>query len=219
MVAKPSKKRATYQDVLAAPEYMVAEILDGELYLMPRPRPRHARNASALGAFLVGAFDFGLNGPGGWTILHEPELHLGPEPDIVVPDIAGWREGRLVDEGDDEKAFFTVVPDWICEVLSPGTRRVDRMKKMPIYAREKVGHVWLADPEERMIEVFRLAKGDFTLLRTVGGDDAIRAEPFDDVEIPPAFVWGRPPVPASAKTVAKPRRASTKRRRVRARSS
>jgi len=107
VVAKPSKKRATYQDVLDAPEHTVAEILGGELHLMPRPRPRHARNASALGAFLVGAFDFGLTGPGGWTILDEPELHLGPDPDIVVPDIAGWRDGRLVDEGDDEKAHFT----------------------------------------------------------------------------------------------------------------
>jgi len=209
MVAKPSKKRATYQDVLDAPEHLVAEILGGELHLMPRPRPRHSRNASALGAFLVTAFDFGLNGPGGWTILDEPELHLGPEPDIIVPDIAGWREGRLASE-DDEKAFNTVVPDWACEILSPGTKRIDRMKKIPIYAREGVAHVWLADPEERMIEVYRLAGREFTLLRTVGGDDPIRAEPFDAVEILPAFVWGRPSVPGSAKAVAKKRARSKK---------
>jgi Uma2 family endonuclease len=191
MVGDPTRRRATYQDILDAPENMVAEVLDGELHLMPRPRRRHTRSASALGSFLVGAFDFGVNGPGGWTILVEPELHLGPEPDIVVLDLAGWREGRLVDREDLDEPFVTVVPDWLCEVLSPGTRRIDRMKKMPIYAREKVSHVWLADPEERSIEVFRHAGTGFALVGTYGGDDPIRAEPFDAVAIAPAFVWGR----------------------------
>lgn len=210
MVAKPRpKRRATYQDVLDAPENLVAEILDGELYLFPRPRPRHARNASALGAFLVTAFDFGINGPGGWTILDEPEIHFGPEDDrdVVVPDIAGWREGRLIEEPE----FITVVPDWLCEVLSPSTARVDRMKKMPIYAREKIGHVWLADPETRMVEVYRFTKGRYSLVGTYGGDAAIRAEPFAEVEIPAAYFWGsRPPSPPpeeSAPKLAKKRRA------------
>ena len=193
MVGDPLRKRATYQDVLDAPENMVAEVLDGELHLMPRPRRRHTRSASTLGAFLLTTFDLGINGPGGWTILYEPELHLGPEPDIVVPDLAGWREGRLIDREDLDEPFITVVPDWICEVLSPGTRRTDRMKKMPIFAREKVGHVWLADPAERSVEVFRFDGPRFTLVGTYGGDDAIRAEPFEAVEIPPDFIWGRQP--------------------------
>lgn len=205
MVAKPTKKRATYQDVIDAPENLVAEILDGELHLFPRPRPRHARNASALGAFLIGAFDFGLNGPGGWTILDEPELHLGPERDrdVVVPDIAGWREGRLI-ETPDEPAFITVIPDWLCEVLSPSTARVDRMKKMPIYAREKISHVWLADPVERTIEVLRFERGRYVLVGTYGGDEPVRAEPFEDVEIPAAFVWGRRPTPSPHESATKP---------------
>jgi Uma2 family endonuclease len=191
MVADAVRRRATYQDVLDAPEHMVAEVLDGELHLMPHPRRKHTRNASALGAFLLTAFDLGINGPGGWTILDAPELHLGPEPDIVVPDLAGWRDGRLIDQEGVDEPFITVVPDWICEVLSPGTRRSERMKKMPIFAREKVVHVWLADPEERSIEVFRHASAGFTLVGTYGGDEPIRAEPFDAVEIAPAFVWGR----------------------------
>lgn len=213
MVAKPSKKRATYQDVLDAPEHMVAEILDGELHLMPRPKRRHTENASSLGGFLKGAFDFGIHGPGGWRILFEPELHLGPDPDIVVPDLAGWRDGRLVDAEDVDEPFVTVVPDWVCEVQSPGTSRVDRIKKMPIYARERVAYVWLAEPRERTIEVFRYSRGEYTLVRTVGGDDPIRAEPFDAVEILPAFVWGRPPVPRSAKAVAKKRAPAKKKTR------
>ena len=193
MAGKPAHRRATYEDVLRAPENMTAEVLDGELHLMPRPRRSHLRSASGLGSFLFGAFQIGSGGPGGWTILDEPELHLGPEPDIVVPDLAGWRAGRLVDQEDVDEPFITVVPDWVCEILSPGTSRIDRMKKVPIYAREKVGHVWLVDPREKTIEVLRHDGDGYTLRGTFGGDEAVRAEPFDAVEIPPAFLWGKEP--------------------------
>jgi Uma2 family endonuclease len=189
----PLRKRATYADVLAAPEHLTAEVLDGELHLMPRPRRAHLRSASGLGSLLFSAFQAGVGGPGGWTIIDEPELHLGGEPDIVVPDLGGWRAGRLVDKDNEDEAFITVIPDWVCEISSPSTRRIDRMKKMPIFAREKVPYVWLVEPLERMVEVFRLADTNYSLLGVYGGDDAVRAEPFDAVEIPPVFLWGRQP--------------------------
>jgi Uma2 family endonuclease len=191
MSGAPLRKRATYADVLAAPEHLTAEVLDGELHLMPRPRRAHLRSASGLGAFLFGAFQVGVSGPGGWTIIDEPELHLGTEPDILVPDLGGWRAGRLIDREDLDEPFIEVVPDWVCEILSPGTRRIDRMKKMPIYAREKVSHVWLVEPTERMVEVFRYSGASYTLVGVYGGDAAVRAEPFDATEIPPAFLWGK----------------------------
>jgi Uma2 family endonuclease len=191
MAGEAGRKRATYEDVLRAPENMIAEVLDGELHLMPRPRRSHLRSASGLGSILFGAFQVGASGPGGWTILYEPELHLGLEPDILVPDLGGWRAGRLVDDDDVDEPFITVVPDWACEILSPGTFRKDRMKKMPIYAREKVAHVWLVDPREKTVEVFRHDGAGYRLVGTYGGDDAVRAEPFDAIEIPPAFLWGK----------------------------
>jgi Uma2 family endonuclease len=191
MAAFPLRKRATYADVLSTPEPLIAEVLDGELHVMPRPRRAHLRTASGLGAFLFGAFQIGVGGPGGWTIIYEPELHLGPEPDILVPDLGGWRAGRLVDRDDVDEPFITVVPDWVCEIASPGTARIDRMKKMPIYAREKVSHVWLVEPIERMVEVFRHEGASYVLVGTYGGDDGVRAEPFEAAEIPPAFLWGK----------------------------
>ena len=197
MAGDPIPKRATYEDVLHAPEHMTAEVLDGVLYLMPRPRRSHLRAASGLGSFLFGAFHIGAAGPGGWTILFEPELHLGPEPDILVPDLGGWRAGRLVDREDEDEPFIRVVPDWVCEILSPSTTRKDRMKKMPIYAREEVGHVWLVDPREKTVEVFRHHGDGYTLVGTYGGDDTVRAEPFDAAEIPPAYLWGKDPSPPS----------------------
>src|SRR2546430_2105276 len=109
------KKPATYEDLIRVPDGKVAEILDGELYATPRPAARHTRVASALGFEIGPPFDAGRGGPGGWWILDEPELHL--RADVVVPDLAGWRRERLTISGDP--AAFTVVPDWICEVISP----------------------------------------------------------------------------------------------------
>jgi len=73
---REAMKRATYEDVLNAPENKVAEILDGELVLSPRPALRHARAASRLAALLGDPFDRGRGGPGGWagkaTVRAEP---------------------------------------------------------------------------------------------------------------------------------------------------
>lgn len=114
-------KRATYEDVLAAPEHQVAEVVEGELYLSPRPASPHVWACNALGDELGPPFRRGKGGPGGWIILDGPELHLGAEPAILVPDMAGWRRTTVPEM--PEVAFFTTVPDWVCEVISPSTGR------------------------------------------------------------------------------------------------
>src|SRR5882757_4578268 len=141
-MAGPAKRRATYADLLAVPNHVVAEIIAGDLITHPRPAAPHTRAASRMGALLDGPFDRGQGGPGGWVILDEPELHV--HGDILVPDLAGWRRERMPEI--PEAAAFELAPDWVCEVLSPGTEATDRADKMPIYAREKVAHVWLVDP-------------------------------------------------------------------------
>ncbi|MDO9021227.1 MAG: Uma2 family endonuclease [Myxococcales bacterium] len=171
-----------------APETMVAEIIDGKLSLMPRPRLGHARSAGRLGADLDGPFDRGRDGPGGWVILPEPELRLGPLPDVLVPDLAGWRRERLP-VGFIEGAFASVAPDWCCEVLSPSTEKVDRGRKLAIYHREGVGHVWLVSPVLRSVEVYRRADIGWLLVATFEGNDVVRAEPFDAVPLDLAGLW------------------------------
>src|SRR5688572_5797091 len=147
-------RRATYADLEAVPAHLVAEIINGELRTLPRPAPKHARASSRLGVRLGGPFDLGEGGPGGWSILDEPELHLGLEQDVLVPDLAGWRLERMPKL--PETAYFELPPDWVCEVLSPSTEADDRVDKMPIYAREGVRHVWLIDPILQTLEVFVL---------------------------------------------------------------
>ncbi|WP_437594515.1 Uma2 family endonuclease [Sorangium sp. So ce1000] len=177
----------------AVPDEMVAEILDGELYTFPRPARPHTRTASLLGASLTGPFDRGRGGPGGWVILDEPELHLGPRPDKVVPDLAGWRRERMPDPlgPEDAPAHYDVAPDWVCEVISPRTERVDRGKKMRIYRREGVRHAWLINPVAQTLEVYRIDDGRWSLLDTYEGDEIVRPEPFEAIELPLADLWAR----------------------------
>jgi len=182
-----AKKLATYEDVLSAPAHKVAQLVHGELVLQPRPASRHARAGSALHHGLFGPFDSGMDGPGGWLILFEPELHLGPH--VLVPDIASWRRERMPVMPD--AAYFELAPDFCCEILSPSTARFDRGQKLPIYAEHGVGHVWLVDPAVQTLEVLGLDGETYRLLGTHGGDDVIMAPPFEAAELDLSVLWSR----------------------------
>jgi Uma2 family endonuclease len=183
--ARPPARPATYDDILALPEHVVGEILAGELIVSPRPAPRHAVAASVLGGELGPPYHSGSGGPGGWWILDEPELHLGD--DVLVPDLAGWRRERMPAMPDT--AFFTMAPDWVCEVLSPGTARIDRTQKLTIYAREGVSHVWLLDPLQRTLEVLRLERQKWVIVSVSAREDVVHAEPFEATPLQLQRLW------------------------------
>ena len=188
------RRRATYQDVLDAPENMVAEIIGGELRLSTRPGGLSTVAASILSGELIPPFGRGRGGPGGWIILIEPELHLGDE--VVVPDLAGWRRERLPVVPD--AAYFTVPPDWVCEVLSPSTERTDRAEKLPIYAARGIGHAWLVHPRRRTLEAFRLHEGKWLALAVYKDDDKAQIEPFEAIELDLAALWADAALPTRA---------------------
>lgn len=165
---------------------MVAEILLGERRLSPRPARRPGRAASVLGADLGSTFDRGRGGPGGWVIFGEPEVHLGA--DIVVPDLAGWRRERYP-RGPEQETFFTTEPDWVAEILSRSTARYDRTDKLQIYARERVGYLWLVDPIERTLEVLVLSGERWLLHGTYRDAQLVAAPPFDTVPLELGALW------------------------------
>ena len=185
-MVEAARRFATYQDIVDAPPNKVAEVINGMLHLSPRPAKAHAVAMSALGEELGPPFKRGRGGPGGWIILDEPELHLGS--DILVPDLGAWRRERMPAVVTD-LPYFTLAPDWACEVLSPSTSKIDRTEKLPIYAREKVSHVWLVDPILRTLEVLRLESQKWLLVDTFADDVRVRAEPFDAIELDLAILW------------------------------
>lgn len=187
-MARRADRRATYQDVLDAPEHLVAEIIDGELVLSPRPAAPHTVAATALGEELGPPFKRGRGGPGGWILLDEPELHIGHH--VLVPDLGGWR--RTTMDTVAHEPYFTVRPDWVCEVLSPGTERRDRADKLPIYAAAGVSHAWLVNPLQRTLEVIRLSieqPGRWITLGVFRDDAKVRAEAFDAIELDLSILW------------------------------
>jgi Uma2 family endonuclease len=188
MEMSAAPRRATYDDLIAVPDHLVAEIIDGELFTSPRPATPHVRAGSAIGSDLFGGFDGppgGASKPGGWWILDEPELHFGQ--DVLVPDIAGWRIERM--PTIPNVVGITIAPDWVCEVISPSTGWLDRTRKMPVYAREGVGHLWLVDPLARTIEVYRRDDDRWTVAGTYGGDETLQTEPFTALPLDMCRWW------------------------------
>ena len=187
-MGKPARRPATYEDVLSEPPHQVAEIIEGELVLSPRPAGPHSVAATALGEELGPPFKRGRGGPGGWIILYEPELHLGAN--VLVPDLCGWRRETM--SAVSNEPYFTIRPDWVCGVLSPLTERFDRGNKIALYARAGVSHAWLVNPLQHTLEVLRLSAETPQQWLTVNvfRDEArIRAVPFDAIEFELGILW------------------------------
>ncbi|MGC8492714.1 MAG: Uma2 family endonuclease [Syntrophobacteraceae bacterium] len=182
---EPAKKKATYDDLFGIPDNTIGEIIDGELIVHPRPSRKHIRAASSLGFEIGPAYQSGKGGPGGWIILVEPEIQLGEQ--TMVPDLTGWKRERF--PVTEETNWISVAPDWVCEVLSPSTALRDRTKKKEIYAQAKVGHLWLVDPYNMTVEIYRLGSGAFDPVGVYGGKYKALLEPFTEIEIDLGNLW------------------------------
>jgi Uma2 family endonuclease len=176
-----------YEQLLALPENLTGEIIHGVLYTQPRPSARHAVTETGLGASLLPPFQRGRNGPGGWWIIAEPELHFIRDVLTPVPDLAGWRRERMPELPEDHR--FEIIPDWVCEILSPSTAKKDRAQKLPLYAEYQVAHVWLIDPIARTLEAFSLQGKNWLLVATLKDDDPASVPPFDAITFPLSDLW------------------------------
>ncbi|HEY4241931.1 MAG TPA: Uma2 family endonuclease [Kofleriaceae bacterium] len=179
-----SRDIQTYADLKALPPNVVGELIDGTLYTSPRPAERHAMASSVLGAELMPPLQLRRGGPGGWVFYDEPELHFGD--DALVPDLAGWRDERAPTPG---VTAFEEPPDWVCEVLSPSTAKLDRMVRLRVYAREGVRFVWLVDPIAQTVELLELDGELYRVVQLANGDARIRGQPFEEVELDLVSMW------------------------------
>jgi Uma2 family endonuclease len=180
------KPEATHADLAALPDHVIGEILDGELVVSPRPAFPHSQVASALTGDLVPFSKMhGRGGPGGWWILYEPELHFGRQ--TMVPDLAGWRRERMPQIPN--VAAGELAPDWVCEIVSPGSVRHDRVVKPRIYATAGVEWMWIIDPIAKTLEVHQRQDEHWLIVATHSEAEVVRAEPFAAVEIALADWW------------------------------
>ena len=178
---------ALYELLEALPAGLTGEILNGQLYTQPRPSGPHGRASFKLASRIDGPYDDGIGGPGGWWIFIEPEVHLVRDLEVVAPDLAGWRRERMPLPPEGHR--FGIVPDWVCEILSPSTASKDREIKLPLYAHYGVQYIWLVDPIARTLETYRLAAGVWVETGRFAGGDRVAAAPFEAVSIDLKDLW------------------------------
>lgn len=176
-----------YEAIERLPEGVTGELINGQLHTQPRPAARHALAASNLGADLISPFSRGRGGPGGWWIIDEPEVHFVRNTEVLVPDLGGWRRERMPVLPEDQR--FEVVPDWVCEVLSPSTASKDRELKMPMYVHYGVQYAWIVDPVRYLLEAYELKNSEWASIGIFGSGDAIAAPPFEAVSLDVDALW------------------------------
>jgi len=161
-----------YQQLIDLPETLTGGLLDGRLHTRPSlTGPQHCAKM-ALSYRLFEAFRIGGGGQGGWRILPAVEIHFELDAEVAVPDLAGWRRERMPALPEGHR--IEVVPDWVCEILTPATAAKDRDIKMPLYLRRGVHHAWLIDPDAQTLDTFEAGEGG--AWRQVGrttGDDQV----------------------------------------------
>jgi Uma2 family endonuclease len=184
-VANAKSKPATYADIEALPLHVRGEILFGSLVTQPRPAGPHVAGASSVGMLIGVPYQYGRGGPGGWIIIDEPELHLGPH--VVVPDIAGWKAERLV--GKSKAKWFDTPPDWVCEVLSDSTIKYDRIDKARIYATYAFSHMWHLEPVAKVLEIFQRQSENWLRTHTFAAEDEVVAPPFEEARFRLGDLW------------------------------
>jgi Uma2 family endonuclease len=187
MVTETRIDQATYSVLNALPKGWVGEIVEDELVASPRPLAAQTRAAFMLGVELGEQLDPRRGGNGRWCFLRAPELHLGR--DVLVPDLAGWRRDRVSEPPEPSEPFLTLAPDWVCEVVSPVTIALDRVRKLPLYAQHGVSHAWFIDPQARTLEVFQRLKRGWLFAASYEGDALVRVEPFSNVSLELGSLW------------------------------
>lgn len=181
--AAPRVPPATIADLLAIPaEERFHEIVDGELVRKAMPSLRHGIAQMGIGDAIAGPYGPRARdrGPGGWVFASETEIVFEPQQ-VYRPDVAGWRRERLPALPDDVP--LPIVPDWVCEILSPSNAQNDLVRKMRTYHRSAVQHYWVLDPDAETLAVYRFTPSGYLIAQTAAGEERIHAEPFVEVEI------------------------------------
>jgi Uma2 family endonuclease len=122
----------------------------------------------------------GGSGPGGWWFFTELEVRFARE--VFRPDVCAYRRDRMPQPPKSPR-LVELPPDWVCEILSPGHERRDRVEKLQTYFKHRVPHYWIIDPIAETLEVFRRVDLGYTLVLTAVRGQRVRAEPFDELEV------------------------------------
>ena len=178
----PESLRFTYEDYVLLPEDRRYEVIDGELFLTPAPTPFHQLVKSRIERLLQDHVEREALG----LVLDAPCDVVLSRFDVLQPDIFFISAERRSVIGEK---FISDAPDLVVEVLSPGTRRRDRVLKAKRYASFGVVEMWIADPDKKTVEVFVNTGEAFRREALYAGEDVLRSPLLPGLEVPLARVF------------------------------
>lgn len=117
------------------------------------------------------------------------EIHVEYQShQIYCHDVAGWRRDRVPEMPSAWPV--KIRPDWVCEIVSPSHERHDMVDKPKVLHAAEVPHVWLVNPEEKMLLVQRWSPSGYTTILAASSGQTVRAEPFEEIEIRVGMLFG-----------------------------
>lgn len=187
---RSSGASSTVEDLLKLPEAeRFHELIDGELVQKTHPSGEHADAQSAVAARIKGPFQRRPGGkwPGGWWIYTEVEIQFSRDQ-VYRPDAAGWRRERVPERPTG--APINVLPDWVCEIISPSKPARDLVQKKRTYHQRQIPHYWLIDPRDETLTVLRWSPDGYIEVLLAQRGDVVRAEPFGAIDLPVGVFFG-----------------------------
>jgi Uma2 family endonuclease len=187
-MATPSRKPATFADLVARANHDRLEIIGGEIVEKAMPSPAHAAAELELAA-AIAPFNRRPGGrdPGGWWLFTEIHVEY-PRGEIYCHDAAGWRRDRVPERPSGWPV--RIRPDWVCEIVSPKHEKQDMVDKPRVLHAAEVPHYWVIDPEERILLVHRWSRDGYIVVQRAACE-RIRAEPFEVIEIDVGLLFGQ----------------------------
>lgn len=176
--------RYTWDDFVALDEDDLRELIDGELVEVEVPTLGHEKVVTRLATAMTVWADAGN---GGFAVVSGYKVRISNRRG-VMPDVQFYRRGNEPAE-DQEQGLARGRPDLVVEVVSPSSKRYDRVKKLHWYAQLGVPEYWLVDPEAQTLERLALREGVYAIVESCGGDEVFRPASFEGLEIPLAKIW------------------------------
>jgi Uma2 family endonuclease len=180
---------ATLADWLAQPTEARLELVDGALIEKAAPDYEHGRTQLDVAQQIRPRYHHrgGDGRPGGWWIAAEVDIVL--DGNGFRPDLLGWRRARVPLMPPERPV--TVIPDWICEIVSESNATTDTVKKLRRYHQAGVNHYWLVDPAKKTLTVYRHQRDGYLAVLVAESGETVRAEPFEAIELQLAPLFGQ----------------------------
>jgi Uma2 family endonuclease len=170
----------TWDDFIALEEDDLRELIDGELVEVEVPTYDHERIVMRVGHHLTAWSDAGH---GGVALASGYKVRVSDRRGLM-PDVQFYSKGNIPPP-DQKQGLVRGRADLVVEIVSPSSRRYDRVKKLNWYAQLGVPEYWIVDPEARTLErlVLRPSDGVYVIAASLEGEESFRPESFEGLEI------------------------------------